>query len=560
MRQNLLLTGDQIYMRDTYDIHADNAFTAAPHVIPYQGSKRLLGPKIAGLFPSYVDTLYEPFAGSAAITLFAAQNNLARRFVICDVYRPLVELWRMIVQEPQRASAEYEEIWRKQETEDDDYFFRVRASFNNDSDPAKFLYLVSRCVKNAVRFSSTGKFTQSHDRRRLGTRPDKMRQNIEAASALLRGRVEFQSGDFEACIASARPVDLVYMDPPYQGTSEGGDKRYFQGLSRQRVIDSVRSLSNKGIPFLLSYDGICGTKVYGDPLPAELQLNRLLLDAGKSTQATLNGNNEQTFESVYSPFFLQFKRTPREVVPENIQALCSAVTKHRAKGVVTTILDRGFVTKDQIEVDLGQAHAPRAAQDVKDEGIPLSNQKFKYPDQSNGSYYIFDLDKDAQEGKTGGRKPFPKSFKRLLLEHYGPVHAFTGEPFPEGMLSIDHRVPYAVQGDGDNRDPSDFMLIDATYQRRKSFACEKCPNLNERDVSVCKRCYWASPSDYDHSATHPIRQTLLSWNGKGELDDFNRIKLASDKKGQPIQTFLKTAGNEKAVSELPLEIQLDDAL
>ena len=45
-----------------------NGFETPPHVIPYQGSKRLLGPMIASLFDADDETLYEPFAGSAAIS------------------------------------------------------------------------------------------------------------------------------------------------------------------------------------------------------------------------------------------------------------------------------------------------------------------------------------------------------------------------------------------------------------------------------------------------------------------------------------------------------------
>jgi len=521
-------------------------YQAPPHVIPYQGSKRLLGPKIADLFPDYVHTLYEPFAGSAAISLFAAKKDLAKHFVICDVYAPLIELWKLIVDKPEQVSKQYEAIWSRQALEDSDYFFRVRAEFNRDQDPVKFLYLVSRCVKNAVRFSAKGHFTQSHDRRRLGTRPERMRESISAASTLLKGRVEFRNADYDECISSARPIDLIYMDPPYQGTSEGGDKRYFQSLGRDRVISTLASLSHKGIPFILSYDGICGTKVYGEALPAELRLNRLLLDAGKSTQATLNGNDEQTFESVYTPYYMSFRRTPRDVVPEHVRELCGQVSKARAKGVVDAILGRGFVTRDQIESDLGQQHAPRAAQDVKDEGIPLANIKFTYPDKQKSSYYIFDLGEEVQAGKLGGRKRFKKSFKEAMVAHYGPIHAFTGEPFPERMLSIDHRIPYAIKGDTDDPDVADFMLLDGTYQRRKSFACENCSNFKAKDVAVCGRCYWAFPDDYDHAATYPIRQVHISWTGGEELEDFGKIDAASRRRAQPIQTFMKEASKDAA--------------
>jgi len=53
------------------------------------------------------------------------------------------------------------------------------------------------------------------------------------------------------------------------------------------------------IPFLLSYDGRCGTRSYGEPLPAGLRLTHLELEAGRSSQATLAGRAEHTVESLY---------------------------------------------------------------------------------------------------------------------------------------------------------------------------------------------------------------------------------------------------------------------
>ncbi|MCK4459049.1 MAG: DNA adenine methylase, partial [Methanosarcinales archaeon] len=43
-----------------------------PHPIPYQGSKRNIARTILSFFPHQFDTLVEPFAGSAAISLAAA--------------------------------------------------------------------------------------------------------------------------------------------------------------------------------------------------------------------------------------------------------------------------------------------------------------------------------------------------------------------------------------------------------------------------------------------------------------------------------------------------------
>lgn len=270
-----------------------------PHPIPYQGSKRNLADDICRLFPRKIETLYEPFAGSAAITLYAAKHELAQRFVIGDRMPELVELWRVIIERPDETAARYEKIWLGHIEGGEDYFNQVREHFNADRDPVELLYLVARCVKNAVRFNRQGRFTQSADKRRLGMQPAKMREAICGASYLLKGRTELYCGDFIDTIRAAGQHDMVYMDPPYHGTTYGRDKRYFVQPERDALIEGLRDLNSRNVPFLLSYDGMTGDVTYGEPLPNDLAMHRLFIEAGRSSQATLNGRDAMTVESLY---------------------------------------------------------------------------------------------------------------------------------------------------------------------------------------------------------------------------------------------------------------------
>lgn len=273
--------------------------TSLPHPIPYQGSKRKLAPVIDGYLPESIATFYEPFAGSAAMTIYAAHRRRAERFVVADSFAPMVILLRSIVEEPVRTADRYREVWEGQREGGRDFFNEVRSRYNERRDPVDLLYLICRCVKNAVRFNGGGHFTQSVDRRRLGMRPDRMRSAMMGASSILRGRTEFRLGDWRETSADARPEDFVYMDPPYLGISIGRDKRYHRQLMREELVVGIEDLRRRDIPFALSYDGMTGGREYGPPLPESLGLTRLLLRAGTSSQATLSGRNEETVESLY---------------------------------------------------------------------------------------------------------------------------------------------------------------------------------------------------------------------------------------------------------------------
>ena len=146
-----------------------------PHPIPYQGSKRHLAAAILRYFPADIETLYEPFAGSAAITIAAAHQSLANRFVLNDFNKPLIDLWREIINHPSRIASDYAELWSAQNGRERVYYDFVRDKFNETRRPGYLLYLLARCVKAAVRYNSNGEFNQSPDNRRKGAHPDTIR-------------------------------------------------------------------------------------------------------------------------------------------------------------------------------------------------------------------------------------------------------------------------------------------------------------------------------------------------------------------------------------------------
>ncbi|MBV9787857.1 MAG: DNA adenine methylase [Chloroflexi bacterium] len=270
-----------------------------PHPIPYQGSKRTLARSIVACFPAGVERVIEPFAGSAAVSLAAAQCSAAQHFVLNDANAPLMQLWHEIVERPQDLARRYEQMWLEQQGRERDYYEAVRADFNQDHAAHDLLYLLARCVKAAVRYNTSGAFNQSPDHRRKGTHPHRMAQQILAASRLLKDRVTLTALDYRELLPQATPRDLVYLDPPYQGVCGQRDPRYIQGVTFDAFVQILHDLNNREISYIVSYDGRTGGKSFGRPLPECLHLIQLEIDAGRSSQATLLGRASRTVESLY---------------------------------------------------------------------------------------------------------------------------------------------------------------------------------------------------------------------------------------------------------------------
>jgi len=269
-----------------------------PHPIQYQGSKRILASAIMRYVPANTARLIEPFAGSAAMSIAAAAAQKAATYWINDLNKPLAELLDLIVNSPLETATEYERIWNAQH-DDVEHFYKVREDFNRTQNPYLFLYLLARCVKGSVRYNADGEFNQSPDKRRFGTRPNTMRNSIFGVSALLKGKTKFSSLDYRLVLAEATPADVVYMDPPYQGVCGERDSRYFSGIAHDDFVAALDELNAREISYLVSYDGRRGDKVFGEPLPAELDLTHIELEAGRSSQSTLLGRDEITYESLY---------------------------------------------------------------------------------------------------------------------------------------------------------------------------------------------------------------------------------------------------------------------
>lgn len=309
-----------------------------PHPIQYQGSKRSLASIILRYFPNKFPRLVEPFSGSAAISIACAARGKANSYWINDLNKPLAELLGLIINHPVEIANYYETIWNQQHGDPIEHYYRVREDFNRTRDSRLFLYLLARCAKGSVRYNTEGLFNQSPDKRRHGTRPETMRDNIFGVSTLLKGKSVISSLDYKDVLSNVNEDDVVYMDPPYQGVCGDRDSRYFSGISYEEFLAALSELNVRQIRYAVSYDGRTGNKTFGNRLPESLSLTLIELEAGRSSQATLLGRDAITVESLYlsprlaievkaSPYFHRKRETKQLVLMETRGRYATKISK-----------------------------------------------------------------------------------------------------------------------------------------------------------------------------------------------------------------------------------------
>lgn len=235
-----------------------------------------------------------------------------------------------------------------------------------------------------------------------------------------------------------------------------------------------------------------------------------------------------------------------EIDPRLLE-LCRRVTAKRPRTVIEHILEHGHVTTEELKDRYGYNHPPRAARDVRESGVPLKT--FRIPSERSGrkiGAYRFDDPSKIRRGRIEGRKAFSKPFRDALIARYDSRDAFTGEQIAARYLQIDHRVPYEVAGDAvhDEVHPEEYMLLDSSSQRAKSWTCEQCINWKSvHDPAVCRSCFWAFPENYTHIAGEQVRRIYIEWRGT-EVEVFDRLRALAARRNTTVAALLKDLSKE----------------
>ena len=231
----------------------------------------------------------------------------------------------------------------------------------------------------------------------------------------------------------------------------------------------------------------------------------------------------------------------KDLLPDFLELLDSVKNK-RARFVIDTILEKGSCTTEDLK-NGGYEHAPRAARDVRELGIPLVTGKAKDKDGKNIAVYTFgdweEAKRQNQLAKTGGRTQLTAKLKSALIDRYGCRCHLYGEEYPERLLQPDHRIPYEIGGDPeDMMDTDRFMLLCPSANRDKSWACEHCPNWTCKDPDFCRSCYYAYPEHYSHIAGEQERKINLVFKGE-DIDLYTEMQSRAKANNTRLSEYAK---------------------
>lgn len=210
----------------------------------------------------------------------------------------------------------------------------------------------------------------------------------------------------------------------------------------------------------------------------------------------------------------------------------------RPRAVLEKILEKGSVSTYELGL-LGYDQPPRAAQDLKEHGVRLRVKSGSHPKTGN-RMAIYSLDDSATDSTWGGRRVFPPKFRADVEAKYGTRCNLCDAPYQKSWLSLDHRIPYIVAGETAALNVSDFQPLCGSHQRKKSWACEHCPNRELKDIDTCRTCFWAFPeTEFKHVATEQIRWLDVTFSGSDDIALYDGLREDSVQAGTSLGELVK---------------------
>ncbi len=229
----------------------------APQLIKYIGNKTKFAEEIASFFPNYYDCYFEPFFGSGAL-LGALKPH---RAVAVDAHQPLIDMWKLVRDNPKALSDAYREKWDRYSQSDalkKTVYRETVDSYNANPNALDFLFISRACYGGVLRYRKADGALSTPVGAHRAIPPEKFDTRLSIWTDLVQN-TDFYCGDFSLISEMVTERSLVYCDPPYVDSQKilyGA-----QDFSLDRLYAQIGKWKNSGAFVALSIDG---TKKSGD--------------------------------------------------------------------------------------------------------------------------------------------------------------------------------------------------------------------------------------------------------------------------------------------------------
>ena len=228
--------------------------------IRWAGSKVRNLPLYQPHFPTSISGRFiEPMCGAATLA-FEWEKRWQGGICIVDANTDLMAVYNWLRHAGEEVIKHLEELadyYKLRGSEEDrrDLYDEVVQIYNQKEDgqriqspreAAYFIFLNRTSFNGLYRVNAKGKYNTPFGK--LDHLPHKLSESVrEAMKVLQRPDMQLYLHDYQWVLSVAKLGDVVYFDPPFEGTFTSYTKDNFKGSEQERLRDTALELTNQGV-------------------------------------------------------------------------------------------------------------------------------------------------------------------------------------------------------------------------------------------------------------------------------------------------------------------------
>lgn len=210
-------------------------------ILKWAGNKTAVIPELKKHLPAG-PRLVEPFAGSCAVMMATDYPH----YLVADINPDLINLYSVIKSASDLFTTIAKGLFSKNNTAEN--YYGIRKEFNHGRQwpaewrAAMFLYLNRHCYRGLCRYNQSGHFNSPYGNYKSPYFPE----NEIRAFAEKAQRATFICASYDETLALLQTGDVVYCDPPYDGTFTGYHTAGFTEDDQYHLASILERRSSEG--------------------------------------------------------------------------------------------------------------------------------------------------------------------------------------------------------------------------------------------------------------------------------------------------------------------------
>lgn len=218
-------------------------------ILKWAGNKTAIMSELKKYLPAG-PRLVEPFAGSCAVMMATDYPS----YLVADINPDLINLYKKIAADCEAFISRAKVLF--EEANSELAYYNIRQEFNYSTEITDFmkaiyfLYLNRHGYRGLCRYNKSGYFNIPYGNYKNPYFPEKeIRAFAEKAQ-----RATFICASFDETLAMLQVGDVVYCDPPYDGTFSGYHTDGFTEDDQYHLASILEHRSSEGHPVIVSND------------------------------------------------------------------------------------------------------------------------------------------------------------------------------------------------------------------------------------------------------------------------------------------------------------------